>query len=110
MHIVYTLKHILLLLVITLGCTTVTISSVHVDKTVGITDENLDSTLASDSLAPLYIDTYSREPRTPQEATQFEIFISEHAPEDTAFIALQRLAAPMLRNGEFQKVAELYEK
>lgn len=110
MHIVYTLKHTLLLLVITLSCTTVTMSGVDVDKTVGNTDEHLGSTPASDSLAPLYIDSYSREPRTPQEATQFEIFISEHAPEDTAFIALQRLAAPMLRKGEFQKVAELYEK
>lgn len=65
------------------------------------------NTLRPDSLPPA---DYSHEPTTPREEQYFDDFIWNNAPSDSAFIAAQRLAAPLIRAKKFAKAAELYER
>ncbi len=42
-------------------------------------------------------------------AREYDDFVHKHAPSDTAFVAIQRIASPFVREGSWAKALEIYE-
>ena len=51
-----------------------------------------------------------RGPASPEEIKRYERFIKRSAPGEQAFVALERVAEPYIRAGEWEQAAEVYER
>lgn len=51
-----------------------------------------------------------RGPASPEEIKRYERFIKRNAPNEEAFVALERVAEPYIRAGEWEQAAEVYER
>lgn len=51
-----------------------------------------------------------RGPVSPEEIKRYERFIKRSAPNEEAFVALERVAEPYIRAGEWEQAAEVYER
>ncbi|MEA3310877.1 MAG: OmpA family protein [candidate division WOR-3 bacterium] len=51
-----------------------------------------------------------RGPAGPEEIKRYERFIKRSAPGEQAFVALERVAEPYIRAGEWEQAAEVYER
>lgn len=49
------------------------------------------------------------QPSTPETVEQYDVFIKRNAPEEDAFVAVQRVAEPYIQERQWEKVAEVFE-
>ena len=49
------------------------------------------------------------QPSTPKTEGQYVAFIKRNAPEEDAFVAVQRVTEPYIQEGQWQKAAKVFE-
>ncbi|MGH7454071.1 MAG: hypothetical protein ACRENG_22150, partial [bacterium] len=48
-------------------------------------------------------------PATPETRTQYEAFIKQNAPDEDAFVAVQRMAARYIQDRQWEKAVEAFQ-